>query len=129
MIESYERMSTLDGMIADKADSVWVMKEPRHFAVIYEEPECRGPSWTAFPNARQRYIGGMQFETYGTGNSVFEGSWDFYDGNKKFIPEGVKQLKAGSSESVRLTPGLEMELFFSTNNTPGDEFHSTMFER
>jgi len=46
----------------------------------------------AFPNARQRYIGGPQYDFYGTGNTVFEGSWDFYDGLKKFTKEGVKQL-------------------------------------
>jgi len=60
---------------------------------------------------------------------VFEGSWDFYDGNKKFNPEGVKQLKGGSSESVRLTPLLEMELFMTTNSTPMDDNHATFFER
>lgn len=83
----------------------------------------------AFPNARQRYIGGPQYDFYGTGNTVFEGSWDFYDGLKKFTKEGVKQLKNGSSESVFLTPNVELELFFSTASTPGDEFHQTMFER
>lgn len=49
VIESYERMSELDGMVTDKADSVWIMKEPRHFAVIFEDPGCTGPSWIAFP--------------------------------------------------------------------------------
>jgi len=49
VIESYERMPELDGLVTDKADSVWIMKEPRHFAVIYEDPGCTGPSWIAFP--------------------------------------------------------------------------------
>jgi hypothetical protein len=60
---------------------------------------------------------------------VFEGSWDFYDGLKKFNPEGIAQLNQGSSESVRLTPRLEMELFFTTRSTTNDEWHQSFFER
>jgi hypothetical protein len=92
VIEDEGKKPVLENMVADKADSVWVFKKPRHFAVIYESPGCTGPSWVAFPNARQRYIGGSAYPTYGTGDTVFEGSWDFYDGMKKFNPEGVKQL-------------------------------------
>lgn len=127
MIEDFGRRPFLEGEIVDEADSVWLFKKPRHFAVIYEMPDCKGPSWIAFPNARQRYLSG--YDSYGTGSTAFEGSWDFYDGLKKFNPEGIAQLNQGSSESVRLTPRLEMELFVTTRSTTLDDNHMSLFER
>ena len=90
-------------------------------------PGCQGPSWIAYPNARQRYLSG--YPSYGTASTVFEGSWDFYDGSNKFNPEGVTQLNEGSSESVRLTPRLEMELFVTTRSTVMDADHESFFAR
>ena len=127
VIEDFGRRPFLEGEIVDEADSVWLFKKPRHFAVIYEMPDCKGPSWIAFPNARQRYLSG--YDSYGTGSTAFEGSWDFYDGLKKFNPEGIAQLNQGSSESVRLTPRLEMELFVTTRSTTLDDNHMSLFER
>ena len=127
VIEDFGEAPQLTGQIVDEADSVWIFKKPSLWGVIYESPNCEGPSWIAYPNARQRYLQG--FPAYGTGDTIFEGSWDFYDGTKRFNPEGVRQLTHGSSESVRLTPNIEMELFVTTKSTANDDNHQTFFER
>jgi len=127
VIEDFDRKPFIEGEVVDQADSVWIFKKPRHFAVIYEMPNCQGPSWIAYPNARQRYLQGIP--SYGTASTVFEGSWDFYDGSNKFNPEGIAQLNQASSESVRLTPRLEMELFVTTRSTVMDDDHASFFAR
>lgn len=48
---------------------------------------------------------------------MFEGSWDFYSGKKLFNVEGNMQLRHGSSQSVKLTPYFEFEMFFTTQST------------
>ena len=119
MIEDVGKKATLGGNIVDQADSVWVTKvngcAP---AVVYEDPGCEGPSWFAYPDIRQQK-NMVNIPPYGDGLTVFEGSWDYYDGTKKFNMEGNLQLQYGSSQSVKLMPHYEFETFFTTTSTGG----------
>lgn len=55
MIEDVGKKATMGSTIVDKADSVWVTKVSGCApAVIYEDPQCMGPSWFAFPDIRQQ---------------------------------------------------------------------------
>lgn len=117
MIEDVGKKATMGATIIDQADSVWVTKVSGCApAVVYEDPGCQGPSWFAYPDIRQqkKEIG---VPPYGDEYTVFEGSWDFYDGTKKFNTEGNTQLQYGSSQSVKLIPHVEFETFFTTHST------------
>ena len=107
----------MNGNIVDAADSIWVTKvngcAP---AVIYEDHGCQGPSWFAYPDIRQQK-NEPNVPAYGDGLTIFEGSWDYYDGTKKFNMEGNLQLQYGSSQSVKLVPHVEFETFFTTTST------------
>jgi len=66
----------------------------------------------------------MPVPAYGLDHTVFEGSWDYYNGtranfnsNPAMNSIGNLQLHWGSSESVKLDPRIEFETFFTTIDT------------
>lgn len=69
-------------------------------------------------------MGVENIPAYGTGYTLFEGSWAYYNGNQAvsgansaLSSVGNMQLHWGSSESVKLSPKVEFETFFTTDQT------------
>lgn len=65
VIEDLGKHPTMGSNIVDQSDSIWVMKvDTCGPAVIYEDTECEGPSWFAYPDIRQQK-GELNVPAYG----------------------------------------------------------------